>query len=205
MEDIHVIGIGEFGATVAEQISQLHNNTSITLFPDYRIQPSELKHAKVQIIASGRTDLATYNLIEELSYNWKVPWVAITMEQSTMCIGPVVVPGEEGCYECFHKRKLQHSRYAEYINQLNDFYKLSPEKEPKGYLSVHAGMAASILGLLKNELLVTPEKLAGSVYEVNIVTGNIHKKQVIGFHGCPKCGLGRDEKTRSYEEIIKHL
>ncbi|MGG1441062.1 TOMM precursor leader peptide-binding protein [Brevibacillus laterosporus] len=204
MNTVHVIAVGAFGMEVANMLKNKMEEVVITqLDEEGRVYPAYWPHARIHVVASWRPVSSLCQLIDKICFAWKKPWVQIVMDHTSLIVGPVVVPGQEGCYTCFSKRQIQHSTFGKYIQQSQEAYKQNFRLGPKGFLRTHVGMAANLFLHLDHHLQENLIKEAGSVYECNVIRSSTRKGKVVGFHGCPHCGLQRDESTRSYDYLLE--
>lgn len=204
MSKLHVLAIGPFGEAVANYIvsSEVEDVTVTRPNENGLLWPATWPHAEIHILASWRLVPLSCELMERLSVKWNVPWIPITMDSSTLHIGPVVLPDQEGCYSCFRKRIIQHSIFGDYIPDIENHYNERRSDGPKGFISTYAAIAANkcldIIDCINNN----PNKVSGMTYEIDLVSGNVQKGKTISVHGCPKCGINKNEKERSYLNII---
>ena len=127
------------------------------------------------------------------------------MEAPHLRVGPLVVPGSGACRSCHEKRTLQHSSRPAQLEALWNYYDANPGLGPQGYLAPFAEIAALRLAQFVDELDQNPAAAAGSVWEIDVVSRLTKTGKVVGIHGCPRCGLGRDESTRSFAEMLEEL
>ncbi|QDX95356.1 hypothetical protein EEL32_11750 [Brevibacillus laterosporus] len=204
MNTVHVIAVGAFGIEVANMLQTKMEGVIITQSDESGVfYPANWPHARIHIVASWRPVSSLCQLMDKLCSAWKKPWVQIVMDHTSLIIGPVVIPEEEGCYTCFSKRQIQHSVFGKYMQQAQDVYKQNFELGPKGFLRVHVGMAVHLFLHVNQRLQEDLVKEAGTVYECNVVRGTTRMGKVVGFHGCPQCGLQREESTRSYDYLLE--
>ncbi|OAJ76157.1 hypothetical protein AYJ08_19960 [Brevibacillus sp. SKDU10] len=203
MKPIHVIAVGTFGTEVANQIVSRAPETVVTHMPaTYTQLPTHLfPVARIHVLASWRAVSQLSNQMDEYSYRWKIPWLPVVMDHPYLRIGPFVDTSEGACYHCFEKRYLQHSPTPEYIDALNSYYDAHPEAGPKGFLRVFASLSAAQVIHLEKCYRQESTSISGSLWQINILTSEPLQTQVIGVHGCPRCGLGRQEEDRSVAQL----
>ena len=134
-----------------------------------------------------------------------IPWLPIVLEHPNLLIGPLVVPGRGPCYTCFRLRFLQHSYTADLTEALYEFYQSNPRSGPKGYLPVHASLAAAFACQAVKALQNGLDSWVGEVRVINLLTFSMAKANVIGVHGCERCGTGGDERSRSSVRLAGDL
>ncbi|MFB0842938.1 TOMM precursor leader peptide-binding protein [Paenibacillus oleatilyticus] len=203
METVHIIAVGAFGMEVARRLEAKMQDVVITQADENGIYyPAGWPHARLHIVTSWRPVPSLGRLMDKLSGAWRKPWVPIIMDHPALTIGPVVVPGQEGCYACFSKRQIQHAPYGKYILESQDIYVRDFRLGPQGFLQAHAGMAVHLFLDIERRIRCNMKNEAGTVYEIHVIRGTTRKGKVTGFHGCPHCGLQREETTRSYDVLL---
>ena len=194
---IHVLAAGEFGGEVAARLSGLLSHVTTTPLAGLEGSAAYWPAADAYVIAAWRPVPALCRLIDELAHSWKRPFVPVVADGSLLRVGPVVVPQKGPCHGCYEKRRLQHSRTADWDKAVTRHYDSSPEHGPKGFLAPVASIAAIQTARTLRDL----EQAAGSVWTLDVVTRAVSLTSVVGVHGCPRCGLRRDESNRSFQTL----
>ncbi|MFC7479477.1 hypothetical protein ACFQX7_04660 [Luedemannella flava] len=112
-----------------------------------------------------------------------------------------MVPGLGACHGCYRRRVAQHDPGQAVSAALGRHYEQDDRDGPAGHLPSAALFAAATATDVADRLWVAPEAEAGRVRQLDVPTQQLRSGQVVGVHGCPRCGLGRDETTRSYERL----
>ncbi len=205
---LHVLTIGSFGEAVAKILQEILPNVIVTPQNTENQTPAVANWptAQLNVIAAWRPVPGMYRLLEATSYEWKLPFTTIVMETPNVRVGPLVLPDTGPCYSCYEKRVLQHSPQFAALQALQNHYERQPQSGPGGYLQAFAEVGAIRLAQMvvgaEGELAV---EAAGQVWQFNTVTRQATTGEVIGLHGCPRCGLKRDETTRSYAPLRQEL
>ncbi len=203
---VHVLSLGPFGQSVAAVLSELLPDAIETRSDaNQRTSPAQWPLARVHILAAWRPTQRWSRLFDEVCHFWKAPFIAAVMEPPCLRIGPVVVPGGGACHGCYEKRDLQHAPRPIEKQALYDFYDAHPQCGPQGYLAPMAEIAAVRLAQFIGELDSDPAAVAGKVWQLDAISLQMSSGVVVGVHNCPRCGLRRDEATRSYEAIRRDL
>ncbi|MBV9257956.1 MAG: TOMM precursor leader peptide-binding protein [Ktedonobacteraceae bacterium] len=203
---VHIISVGAFGNAVAAALKELLPDVLQTgVDAQNQAYPASWPIARVNILASWRPVPALQQLIDGISFAWKRPSITVVLNAPYLLIGPVVVPGISACYNCYERRFLQHSARQEVYRSLQAHYDQYPESGPQGYLPSLVHIAA--LRLAQNILQLDEDasKIAGQIWHMNTLTRYTFTARVVGVHACPRCGLRRDEATRSYLDMQKEL
>lgn len=203
---VHIISVGAFGNAVAAALKELLPDVQQTgVDAQNQSYPASWPTARVNILASWRPVPALQKLIDDISFAWKRPSITVVLNAPYLLIGPVVVPGSSACYSCYEKRYLQHSARQEVYRGLQAHYDQHPESGPQGYLPSLVHIAA--LRLAQNILQLDEDaaSVAGNIWHMNTMTRYTFTARVVGVHACPRCGLQRDEATRSYLDMQKEL
>ncbi len=133
------------------------------------------------------TDRPYYTPFEELDRKIRKanrPLTFACIKDSTLIIGPLIVPGKSACYRCFHKRMLCHMGATMKVERVvrtaldRDWSLRSP-----GWLPTTPAMAAARLA---NQVLLREPDI-GRVLMVSLVGPHGHQIQdfrVQKVHGC---------------------
>lgn len=205
-EPVHVIPVGAFGEAVATTLQELLPDV-IQTGVDARNQsfPATWPVARVNVLVSWRPVPALHHLLDGISYAWKRPSITAVLEAPLLRIGPVVIPGTGPCYGCYERRFSQHSARQSVYREQNAYYDQHPESGPRGYLPALARIAAVRLAQTIAQVDREPASVAGVVWHMNTLNRYTFATQVVGVHACPRCGLKRDETTRSYLDMQRDL
>jgi bacteriocin biosynthesis cyclodehydratase domain-containing protein len=201
-----MLSVGAFGQAVAASLKELLPNVIET-----RLESPEQTHpmfwpaARVHLLAAWRPVAKLSRLLDEMSHAWRAPFIEAVLETPHLRIGPVVVPGASACHGCFEQRTLQHAPRPDKHQILRDFYDAQPQQGPQGYLSAFAEIAAIRLAQLVRQLERDPDTAAGQVWQMNTINRDTVCGRVVGVHGCPRCGLRRDEATRSFATLGREM
>jgi bacteriocin biosynthesis cyclodehydratase domain-containing protein len=129
----------------------------------------------------------------------------VILDHPQLEIGPAVVPGLGACHDCYRRRLAQHDTARVIRAAVGDHYDAHPESGPDGYLPSTALLAAAVAAEVVDRLRTDAAAEAGRVRQIEVPTQQVRTGRVVGVHGCPRCGLGRDETTRSYERLPEML
>ncbi len=207
MKPLHVIAVGEFGSAVADAISQRIPDALVTRVSEKAVVlPSDqFPVARMHVLAAWRPVAWMAKTMDKLAHSWNVPWIPVVLDHPYLRIGPVVAPKAGPCYHCFEIRYMQHSPITAHVQSMQQHYDRFPEAGPKGYLRPIAILAGAQAVLLDKRLTAGEAGLAGSVWQMNALNREGFRSQTVGVHGCPRCGLGRPEETRSVDMLSEDL
>lgn len=209
---IHVLSVGPFGRAVGAAFKELMPKVPgvpevlvTALRDDESTVPALWPTANIHILAAWRPVRALSRAFDEMCHRWRTPFIEAVMETPLLRVGPVVVPGSGSCRTCYEKRTLQHASRPAQLEALWGYYDANPGRGPQGYLAPFVEIAALRLAQFVDELKQNSDVAAGSVWELDVVSRITRTGKVVGIHGCPRCGLGRDESTRSFSEMLEEL
>lgn len=203
-DPVHVLSVGAFGEAVARALKELLPDVVETTHSGHT-STAQWPIARLNILAAWRPVPTLSRLVEGASYAWRIPSLTVVLEDPMMRVGPVVVPGIGACSTCYEKRILQHTPRQAVYAALFNHYTAHPESGPQGYLTAFAEIAATRLVQQIHHLERDPATEAGRLWQMDMMTRNTVTAQIIGAHGCPRCGLQRDEATRSYKDMQREL
>jgi bacteriocin biosynthesis cyclodehydratase domain-containing protein len=205
-DSIHVLAVGAFGERTADILKQLLPNVIATLpRQDNSTLPAMWPVARINVLIAWRPVPRLYRVFDTLSHHWKTPFISATLEAPHLRVGPVVVPGLGACYDCYEKRVLQHSTRPAEHTAAQKFYDDNPAAGPLGYLIPFTEMAAIRTTQIIRQLDEAPEAVAGKVWQLNAISRQIVHSEVVGMHGCMRCGLKRSEAARGFESLQSEL
>jgi len=203
---IYVIGVGPFGIDVAQRITDdLAGSSMLALQAEEPLDSAALPTANLYLLATWRPVPRLAAALGSCAALWRVPWLPIILDGPTLRVGPGVAPGSAGCLDCAERRLRQHSGTADVTAALRAHYLTRPDEGPTGYLSTMATLAAATGAELALELLSEPSTAAGRLFQFGTTSQRSSSSQVVGIHGCPRCGLGRPERDRSWRELSDEL
>src|SRR5262249_54040856 len=167
------------------------------------LHPARWPAARLLLLAAWRPVRTLSRTLDEMSHAWRTPFIELVTETPYLRVGPVVVPGLSACSGCAERRARQHSQRPNEHQALREFYDANPEQGPHGFLPALAEIGAVQLAEFVRQLEHDPARAAGRVWRMNIVRRETTTGTVVGIHGCARCGLRRDEGTRSFERLAR--
>jgi bacteriocin biosynthesis cyclodehydratase domain-containing protein len=207
MYHLIVTPVGPFGYAVAERLRDLCRDievanagpggTTTPRIPD----PERPSGPRLNLLVSWRRVPRMEREFDEESFRTGQPWLPVILDHPVLEIGPVVVPGSGACHGCYRGRLAQHDTTRAIRSAVDDHYDRDPFSGPAGFLPATALFAAASAAEVVERLRESPASEAGRVRQIEVPTQQLRSGRVVGVHGCPRCGLGRDETTRSYERL----
>lgn len=192
---VHVLALGPFGIRVAELLDQsLDDVATTTLERPGRVTSHEWPSAEIRVLATSRATPSVAAHVDRLAWRIGTTWLPVVAEHPYLRVGPVVVPGAGGaCHRCFVMRLEQHDGQSALRRAVWDHGERTGSTGPVGHLPHHVRTATAMtLAALRD-----PAREAGRVRRIHLLDVAVAVDTVIGLHGCSRCGLGRDEATRS--------
>jgi bacteriocin biosynthesis cyclodehydratase domain-containing protein len=203
---IHVISSGAFGRAVVKYLSLLRADFQTTLVDnDSGSSIIEWPRSRVLALVAWRPVPSLSKLLDEVSQREGIPHVPIILESMILRVGPVCIPeARTCCWSCWMARRKQHSAWPTEEAALLEYYDANPDSGPNGYLEPFALMAAARLDNLvgNTDLLAS---MSGYVWQMNMLTREIITSNVVGIHDCPRCGLRRPARSRSFADLSMSL
>ncbi|GLW30280.1 TOMM precursor leader peptide-binding protein [Actinoplanes regularis] len=212
MYHLIVTPVGPFGYAVAERLRDLCDDVEIagadatsTLarprVPDLSRPPAP----RLNLLVTWRRMPELEREFDEESFRSGRPWLPVVLDHPMLEIGPAVVPGAGACHGCYRLRIAQHDNARVIRAAIDDYYEAHPEAGPDGFLPSTALLAAATAAEVVGRLRADPAEEAGRVRQIEVPVQQLRTGRVVGVHGCPRCGLGRDETTRSYARLPEML
>jgi bacteriocin biosynthesis cyclodehydratase domain-containing protein len=206
MHHLIVTPVGPFGHAVAERLRDLYHDVEVggAGAPVVRPRvsdPAKPSSPRLNVLVAWRRVPQLEREFDEESFRCGQPWLPIGLDHPVLEIGPVVVPGAGACHGCYRGRLAQHDPSRAVRAAIDRHYDSDAAAGPAGYLPSTALFAAAAAAEIADRLDTAPETEAGRVRQLDVPTQQLQSGRVIGVHGCPRCGIGRDETTRSYERL----
>jgi bacteriocin biosynthesis cyclodehydratase domain-containing protein len=199
------IGIGPFGHSFICDLAKSHDAVESIVLSEETIASLTLSdHASSYILATWRPMPLLCQRVSDMSRDRHKPFIPVVIGSDRMTIGPVVIPGGQGCWQCYVKRTLQHTHAAAERSTLLQYYASHPEEGPGGHLRPFATIAAGRCGAILDELdneVAQP----GQLWHLDLMTRRVTAGVLLGVHDCPYCGLHRPDHDRSMRDMQVHL
>lgn len=202
MKPLFVLTVGEFGHAVGRRLAALLPDRDVrtAALPASAAQAAELvRSASALAVATWRPHAEACRWIDDAAHDAVVPWTLTELHGTRLTCGPVVAPGHGPCYHCYQRRWASHHPAPEREMVLERAYARDPALGLPGFITPLVHIAAASLA----EDLAAPERLAGRLRLVDVVTAAVQETAVLGIHACPRCGLKHDGPPGS--RFITHL
>ncbi|MFI1994121.1 TOMM precursor leader peptide-binding protein [Actinoplanes sp. NPDC020271] len=201
MSHLSITPVGPFGFAVAERLRDLVHDVSVVDAPDGVLSGK----SGLNLLAAWRRTPQREREFDEESFRTGQPWLPVILDHPQLEVGPAIVPGHGACHGCYRRRIAQHDNARVIRAATGEYYDAHPEAGPDGFLPSTALLAAALAAEAVERLRTDPGAEAGRVRQIEVPTQQIRAGRTVGAHGCPRCGLGRDETTRSYERLPEML
>jgi bacteriocin biosynthesis cyclodehydratase domain-containing protein len=201
MGQLHVLAVGAFGHAVATLVDATLPGATVHSVEAPGGGPLPAGLHGVVVVVAGRPVPALTDRVDAWAAATGTPWLPVVVEGTALRAGPLVVPGESACHRCFRGRLRQHAAAPAVEAALDGHYRTGTADEPYGYLPGTAAVAADLIATA----LADRPAHTGRVRQRDLVSGRLSGGHVVGVHGCDRCGLLRDESTRSSAELYRSL
>jgi len=202
---INVFSVGPFGRAVIRHLKSLEPGVmEAEVFDDQLPSFEKCCQGGINVVASWRPVPGLCDSLDQFSNSANRPLIPLILESSVLRLGPVIIPGEGGCWQCWARRSEQYSSAPDDRAAILEYYLTHPHAGPKGYLEPFA-----MLGAVKIketvERLRSAHELAGLIWQIDLSSRQMINGILIGIHNCPRCGLGREGPARSIDEMRRCL
>jgi bacteriocin biosynthesis cyclodehydratase domain-containing protein len=198
-EHIQVMTLGRFADAVYAYLQELCPDVAQTRLDGIRL-PAELpeRGGRIWIVVSWRPAPSICSELNKRSHMTSRPFVPVIVDNTALQLGPLVLPNQGACWECWVRRSNQHSPWPSARAELFKYYDANAQAGPPGYLEPLAMMAAAKTAAII-EAVDSGSAPGGYVWQMDMITRAVATSTVVGVHGCVRCGLGRsiDERTFS--------
>lgn len=205
MYHLIVTPVGPFGHAVAEWLRDLCSDVEIagtgTVVRPRVPDPAAPTRPRLNVLAAWRRVPQLEREFDAESFRSGQPWLPVILDHPVLEIGPLIVPGAGPCHGCYRGRLAQHDPARAVHAAVDRHYDADAAAGPAGYLPSTALFAAAAAADIVDRMGAALESEAGRVRQLDVPTQQLQSGRVVGVHGCPRCGAGRDETTRSYERL----
>ena len=194
MIDIFCTAVGGFGRAVAQVLQQ---RLSVRVATEWEApDSSRWPAARLHVVAAWRETPALFERADELARIHRRPWLPITLDATSVRVGPLVDGRDGPCYQCFLARQFQHRKLREIDRRLFGRYDADPNCGPRGFLAPHVSLAAYAATELARDVLDgrTADR-AGDVRRFGLLTPQVSSDRVVAVDGCRRCGERRADAT----------
>ena len=202
---IVVYAVGPFGGAIARYLKLLHIDiTTFELTGCESTVQLNLPVPGLMVLASWRSVPKLSCSLEELAYRSNIPLIPVFLDSRILRIGPLMVPAHGPCWNCWVRRRLQHTRWPKEQNALMEFYSTNVDSGPEGYLEPFALMGASrICQMIR--LLQEPAEYAGAIWQIDMLSFEITVSKLVGIHACSRCGLELNRHACGFDVMKAEL
>ncbi|MES2935362.1 MAG: TOMM precursor leader peptide-binding protein [Pseudomonadota bacterium] len=145
-------------------------------------------------------DNENFHYLRELNKKYvskKIAVVFAYLNDATMHLGPLVVPGESACFEClYHRRKAnmhhvdEFNAYLDNCASTSSTSKYKDSEMLKNFVSYSTGF---LLAAIKNQIFNVLEP--GKLYSFNMANYESRSRVVTRLPRCPVCGVSPDNQV----------
>jgi hypothetical protein len=196
-----VLPVGDFGHAAAGHLKELMPSVDILAeATDSSAEALSKNPSAIVVLIAWRPVPMLSDLLDARSHSTGSTFVSLTIQDCTMLLGPIVMPGQGICWRCWNYRELESSVSPNVIQQRTTYYADHPTEGPRGYLPSFARLGAAQLmrSLISLESTVHS---AGQVVRTNLYSRQITIGRAIGLDNCDRCGLHRPLPSRSYADL----
>jgi bacteriocin biosynthesis cyclodehydratase domain-containing protein len=202
---VHILCIGNYGKAVGRYLQDFRDDGVVTrIEKGFLPPPSTWPASRMIVAASWRPAPKLYSVLDEFSHKTRRSFIPLYLDSSLLRIGPIVCPGQEGCWHCGMARSLQHAVLAAERKLIWDHYNANPNVGPLGYLEPFAVIGAAQLSTIIDEIDSGRSK-GGVIWQIDLLTSQVTVGRVVGIHGCPHCGVRRAAAMRSFDDMQQAL
>ncbi|NHC47574.1 hypothetical protein [Motilibacter aurantiacus] len=102
MSTVHAIALDDFGTEFGRHLAGGFA-VEVMSGDDAWAGSATWPPARVRVVASADEALGLLELVDELSFGWRQPWLPVTRFAPGLRVGPLIVPGRSACFGCFRR------------------------------------------------------------------------------------------------------
>lgn len=204
-EYIQVLTLGRFADAVYAYLQELCPGVAQTRLDDMNL-PGELVElgGRIWIVVAWRPVPSICSELNERSHVTGRPFVPVIVDNTALQLGPVVLPKQGACWECWVRRSNQHSPLPAAREELFKYYDTHAQAGPAGYLEPLAMIAAARTAAIV-EAIDSGSARGGYIWQMDMITRVVTTSTAVGVHGCNQCGLGRSVDERTFAAMRDDL
>lgn len=148
-------------------------------------------------VIAVETDCSTRQLeaINTWAISGRHPWMLVAAWNGRVLVGPIFIPGETACYDCYRRRLASHRAHLEAHRALQEWRLIQPAPtEPEPLLPAIAQLAAAhaALELFHFVTAVRPARTVGRVLVLHPADAGLTTEPVLRIPWCEACALVAD-------------
>ncbi|MEU6084217.1 TOMM precursor leader peptide-binding protein [Streptomyces sp. NPDC047108] len=184
---MHVLWTGEFGERVARHVE--HMTGSPSQRADLAgLQPAAWPHTPLRLVATWRLEATLLHEVARLHQACRTPWLPVVHEYPVIRVGPLIVPGQGPCHDCYIRRRAQHDRASTGAAALRASLASAADHGVSGFTDAQARIAAGLaLDVVDQEDPASGHR-AGLVLFYDVLSRSLVADTVVRVHGCADCG-----------------
>jgi bacteriocin biosynthesis cyclodehydratase domain-containing protein len=201
-----VVAVDSFGVAVGRRlVARLPDTVLLPRQFDRPIPAGYLPLADAYVLVAARQVEDLCQWLDDSVHVWRRKLLPVVVEHPWLRVGPLVAPGSGACATCYLRRFRQHHRSLPQWEALVTHYRVHTTDGPRGYLPSTVFLAAELAAQQLSEAFTGDNSGAGTVRHLHLLGHQMRRSTVIGIHGCPRCGSGRQEPERSYARLAEVL
>jgi len=199
--NISILEIGELATMIADEVEKARPISRGAITSVASLAPID-ERTDLCILISEHPCQKVARTLDDRCFERGIPFLPMIVEHPFLFIGPVANLDGSVCYHCFSDRYAQHNPISHIASVVDKHYEDRLSHGPKG---VHPGDVAFWSQWLLYSFETGFESFARTVARVHLLTRENVTSPVVPVHGCPRCGLHKDERTRSYADLLTHF
>jgi bacteriocin biosynthesis cyclodehydratase domain-containing protein len=142
----------------------------------------ELREARTNLLiyCPDRFDAARAAQINAVCLEHAIPWLTLRARQLALEIGPLVVPGETACYECYTRRLTATGALQSEIEGA---------QQAESLPVFPTGLDWLALDVVKHLTGISEPISRGRLWRLHLVSGQTETHTVLKLPRCPACGV----------------
>jgi ribosomal protein S12 methylthiotransferase accessory factor len=145
----------------------------------------------LSLVGAPASDLQVLMRVARFAQDSRISTLFGSMEELYAVVGPLVVPGETACWNCYRLRALGTSMHpAEDRAEQHEFLRRRPAARSRAYLAPMVSQVGHLLALESLKVLTgyVPSGLGGRVLRQHLVSLETSLHTVIRLPWCEVCG-----------------
>lgn len=157
-----------------------------------RLERPEPEPGALVIAALDRVEPSLLHALNQSALRTGSPWLLAAMDGTTGLVGPLMVPGQTGCYQCLESSWVARSRKPEPLRLAVETLRAQPPEDtgafhgPPAFADVVAGLLVADLPHILNQGAALT---LGQVLTVDFLSLSAFTSPILKLPRCPACQL----------------
>ncbi|OWT47605.1 hypothetical protein [Bacillus sp. K2I17] len=164
------------------------------------LEMNQIQNANLIIVVDFFENENLYNEANELAKSFNIPFLRAQLHEEQFNIGPIFIPNETSCYNCFLSRKISNyeNSYLSYkcLKKYNSEWNEEHISVMPGTIEMFSFHILSFIMKYFSNCLTS--EIIGKEFTYNILTLSSNLNPVLKVPGCSKCAGAKENLKKDF-------